>query len=197
MRKTVGVWAVVLSVLVVCCICVNGYTAAAAIDGKFDEWKGTNPLAEDTKEDVGAEDVVDWTAFWAMRDNENLYFSYACAKPLDWSANAWRYNVFIDTDNNPETGYKGYDGNWAIGADYLLQGGIIFKFNGPSQTAWEWQEIGSQKYFIESNQVEIQVPYTVIGITVSQKVNILLHGDNVEKTDFLPGNYTKEVIVIK
>lgn len=197
MCKAVSVWTVVLSVLAVCCICANGYAAVATIDGKCNEWKEIKPLSEDPKEDVGAEDVVDWTAFWVIKDDNGLYFSYLCAKSMDWNTNAWRYNIFIDTDTNVKTGYSGYDGNWSVGADHLLQGGTLFKFNAPNQTTWGWEELGPRQYSVEGSQAEVQLPYSAIGMAKGQKINILLHGDNAGKPDFMPDSYTSEMIVIE
>lgn len=167
------------------------------IDNKCDEWKDIKPLAEDPKGDVSNNDVVDYLDFSAVRGSDSLYISYACVNPMDWNTNAWRYNVFINTDDNLTTGYKGYDGSWHIGADYLVQGGKLFKFTGTGPMAWEWKEIESLSYSVEGARAEVKVPYNSLEIKPGQKIEILLHGDNANTVDFVPDDYKTKVIIIK
>lgn len=47
-------------------------------------------------------------------------------------------NLFIDSDNNPNTGYTGWEYK-RTGADYLVQNGKLFRYSGPG---WAWDEIG-------------------------------------------------------
>lgn len=167
------------------------------IDGKCDEWKDVKPLAEDPKGDAGDNDIVDYTEFFAVRDSGDLYISYICVNPMDWNTNAWRYNVFINTDDNMSTGYKGYDGSWYIGADYLVQGGKVFKFIGNGPMAWDWKEIELLSYSVEGAQAEVKVPYSLLEIKPGQKIEIFLHGDNINTADFVPDDYKNKAIIVK
>lgn len=167
------------------------------IDGKCDEWKGIKPLAEDPKADVGSGDTVDYLDFSVVRGGDSLYISYACAGLMDWNTNAWRYNVFINTDDNLNTGYKGSDGTWQMGADYVVQGGKLFKFAGAGPTAWEWKEVESLSYSVEGARAEIEAPYGSLEIKPDQKIEVLLHGDNVNTVDFVPDDYKTKAIIVK
>lgn len=191
---------VVLGVfLVVLCACAVGEAADnIKIDGKCDEWKNIKPVAEDPRGDVDDNDVVDYMKLWVVRDSDNLYISYTFARPVDWNTDAWRCNVFIDTDGNGNKGYKGSEGDWAIGADYLVQGGKVFQFIGSGPMAWEWKELATLSYSVDEAQVEIKMPYSVLGIKPTQKINILLHGDNQPgKQDCVPDTYKTKVIIIE
>ncbi|GEM_PF-7130848 len=52
---------------------------------------------------------------------------------------------FIDADNDPATGYNGTDGWEIIGADYLIEDGMVFR--SASESAWEWDYIGKFETF--------------------------------------------------
>lgn len=188
--------------LLVLCASMIGEAADNAgnikMDGKCDEWKAIKPVAEDSSGDVGPDDVVDFISLWVVRDSENLYISYTFSKPVDWNTDAWRCNVFIDTDNNAATGYKGSDGDWGVGADYLVQGGKIFQFIGAAPAAWDWKELYLGSYSVEGVQVEVKVPNSVLGIKPNQKISILLHGDNQPgKADLVPDTYKTKVIIVE
>jgi len=61
---------------------------------------------------------------------------------------SYYYRVFIDSDQNKSTGYRGYiDGNLlAIGADYLVEYNKkyagLYQFAGSTQSEWKWSLIG-------------------------------------------------------
>lgn len=170
---------------------------AMKIDGNFDDWQNVQIAKEDAIGDVDPEDSIDFAKVWVVAENENIYISYQCAKPMDWNTEAWKYNIFIDADNDCNTGYRGWEQDWALGADYLLQGATIFKFSGKDRMTWGWTEVGLQLYAIAENRVELQVPRSIIEIEKEQPVRILLHGDNYKKVDFLPDSYAVEVITIE
>ena len=50
-----------------------------------------------------------------------------------------QYRVWVDSDNNPTTGYA----YWGLGADYFLENGYFHRFTGASQSAWSWTLVGS------------------------------------------------------
>lgn len=48
------------------------------------------------------------------------------------------WQIFIDADNNPDTGYGWGEGR---GYDYIIENGVLGKFQGTNSSAWSWQEI--------------------------------------------------------
>jgi hypothetical protein len=50
-----------------------------------------------------------------------------------------QYRVWVDSDNNPATGYA----YWGLGADYFLENGYFHRFTGPNQSTWSWTLVGS------------------------------------------------------
>lgn len=191
LKAALGVFSLAL------CVSVNAEAVNALssinIDGKCDEWDNIKPVAEDVAGDVSSDtpESIDYVKGWVVRDSDNIYFSYLCAKSLDWNATAWRCNIFINTDDNAATGYKGYNGTWPIGADYLIQGGKLFQFIGKGPMAWDWKELSSLPYSVADTQVEIQSTNLALGIKPGQKIEILFHGDNQPgKPEFMPDNGT-------
>ena len=61
---------------------------------------------------------------------------------------SYYYRVFIDSDQNKNTGYRTYinDHLLAIGADYLIEYNKryagLYRFSGASQSSWRWRRIG-------------------------------------------------------
>ncbi|MFH1856426.1 MAG: hypothetical protein ABH836_04245, partial [Candidatus Omnitrophota bacterium] len=77
------------------------------IDGNCDEWNKISVTANDAIGDIDSDDVVDFVKVWIVPQDNDLYLSYLCGQPMDWNAEAWRYNIFMDLDDNIETGYRG------------------------------------------------------------------------------------------
>jgi hypothetical protein len=53
------------------------------------------------------------------------------------------FRVMIDADNNPGTGVQ----FWGIGADYMVESGLLNRFTGVSQSDWAWQPIAYNTEF--------------------------------------------------
>lgn len=162
-------------------------------DGNCKEWQQIQPLIEEKNIDVGERDLVHYNCFWAVKAKNNFifYFSYRCSDPIDWTANAWRYNIFIDSDCDKKTGFRGFESSWSIGADYMIQGSNIYKFAGSGPTAWEWKELYTLPYTLDGNQVEIQLSKKIID---SKRIEILLQGDNEDIKDYMPDDYKNQSI---
>jgi hypothetical protein len=105
--------------------------------------------------DNGGEGRIDWDTVSMAHDCDDLYVRYQITDGPPFNPDGFRYNMFVDVDRNPTTGYRGA-GTWLpIGADVLIQGGqdrvTTFKFTGAgNQGAWSWQEI---KFYPVSDQL--------------------------------------------
>lgn len=170
---------------------------AIEIDGKCDEWQDIKPVATDTTGDVAVLKDVDFRNLWVVTDKENVYMSYSCVNSIDWNTEGWKYNMFIDVDNDLNTGYRGGDMSWALGADFLLQGATIFEFSGKEQTIWDWKSLGLQTYSVDSSQIEVSISRDLIKIGEGATFKALLYGDNSQKIDFVPNDYATNAIIIE
>lgn len=63
-----------------------------------------------------------------------------------WDAvNGTKWQIFLDTDRDKQTGYRGSDSGLAIGADYLIEAAAdgsarLLRYTG-SGSDWEWHEV--------------------------------------------------------
>lgn len=149
------------------------------VDGDFEDWSGLTPVIIDDSADVSAEDIVDWTYFWALSENGNLYLSYETVSDIDFTDNAWRYNIFIDIDNDASTGYE-YCG--VLGVEYMIQGGTLFKYSGDGST-WDWIAVSGATYAVDGNKFEIEIPESLLELSAPYAIKVMLFGDNEEVVD--------------
>ncbi len=85
------------------------------IDGSFGDWAGV-PLAYTQEQDTT--EVVAYKDIYVANDDDYLYIRFT----IYGSDDPFTYlqNIFIDTDNNPATGFSAHA---LIGSEMLLQGG--------------------------------------------------------------------------
>jgi len=74
--------------------------------------------------------------FFATNENETL--SFKLKSPQIESNEAFSEIIFIDADNNKETGYSNVNTWGEVGAEYLVQGNSLFGYSG---TGWQWEFI--------------------------------------------------------
>lgn len=107
------------------------------IDGDLSEWEDLSGL-------VYAEDNSDDNALNALRiyaDEQAVYFY------LEFKPEAAYLNFFINTDDDPTTGYSAW--MWDATAEYLLTGSAVdnlsdfglYSFADANQDAWNWQYV--------------------------------------------------------
>lgn len=78
--------------------------------------------------------------------------------------NVWRRNsgrhvqIFLDIDNNPETGFRSRSRVWSLsGIDYLIEDGRLYK-SKTNSSAWSWKRIAADVSFTKSgNDVDFRL----------------------------------------
>jgi len=98
------------------------------------------------------------------------------------TAFGWPYQTFVDSDNDPLTGFNG--GWMTHGYDYLIQGSWYFPFNGgTNQSLWSWDTSATVygSHAFTGNKVELNVPRSAFGEEI---VLLGMMGTNV--SDFIP-----------
>ena len=123
---------------------------------------------------------VDLAQLWMAHDATNFYVAYQNYGPTTGGLNA-AYNLYLDTDTNRTTGYRGGANNFPIGADYLLQGGTLYRYTGSTGTDWSWSEVGIATSAVATSNVEFSVPRMWMGNPT--QMNLFFYGDNTA----LPG----------
>lgn len=115
-------------------------------DSSREGWELAIPYTEDPAGDNGVAGQIDWGTITMAHDCDELYVRYEVTDGPPFIPEGYRYNLLVDVDNNPATGYRGIGKSLSIGADVLVQGGqgkvTTFKFvNADNQEAWDWQQI--------------------------------------------------------
>ncbi len=164
------------------------------IDGVFDDWTSV-PLLDSVHQENSGDgtspdgDLVD---MWATSDSVNLYFSYLVAGEIDFGG--YFYHIFIDTDMNTSTGYRGPDGDYSVGADYMVENGGLWHYSGSGGSNWSWESAGSIQYAISGGRIELAIPFSIMGISPGAHIgsifNINLATSPYSLTDIAPDEYT-------
>ncbi len=129
------------------------------IDGNIQDWSGATKFQEDPDDVTGLNNPADWRSIALAHDNSNVYFAYVNDGPITLN---WAYTVFFDTDGKRETGFRGSQGEFPIGADYMLQGSDLYRYAGVGSN-WSWAYVGSSTFAVSGNSAELALPRSSIG----------------------------------
>jgi hypothetical protein len=103
---------------------------AINIDGNFDDWTNV-PVRITDPADVGNTAGPDWRRIWLTNDAQNLYvrFTSDTAFNVDGSPtyDFSRLRIYIDADQNADTGFFSLTDIGAIGSDLLVSGDALFE----------------------------------------------------------------------
>ena len=140
------------------------------IDGNLNEWTSAESLGVDGNDIMVANSKADILQAWASFDNTSLQIAYSNDGPIDntW----WPWQVYIDSDRKGNTGFSAGNG---VGAEYLLQGNQLRRYNG-NGTNWSWEGVRSNVGQKRDNNAELQVGLSEIGNTRS--MNLLFKASN-------------------
>jgi len=116
------------------------------VDDRREGWEHAIASNNDTPGDNGSPGQIDWKTITLAHDCDDLFVRYEVTDGQPFVPDGFRYNLLVDTDRNPLTGYRGANNQLAIGADLLIQGGqgkvTTYTFtNETDQQAWSWQAI--------------------------------------------------------
>jgi len=89
-----------------------------------------------------------------------------------WTAvNGSQWQIFLDTDGNPNTGYRGSGSGLAIGADFVIEASSdgsahLLRYTG-SGSDWQWQEIPAHASitFLDAGVNLIELDKSALGTT--------------------------------
>lgn len=154
---------------------LNGLSAVK-IDGHFSEWKKTGVEYRDTKGDVfhrdyngygnthyinnsGRNDII---TSKVMVDRQNIcLYAATAAKLSPHTGNNWML-LLIDADNNPATGWYGYDFivNKKVNTDHLT---TLMRYDNT-----RWTTVATLNYRYAGNELEIAIPRKLLGLTADK-----------------------------
>lgn len=107
------------------------------IDGHISDWASIPAMAEDP-DDVRPQSpsLIDWQRIWMANTPYHLVIA---AQTFESNPISSDFNIFMDTDENENTGFLGHPNTKRInGGDYLLQGQFLFRYTGTGHD-WSWE----------------------------------------------------------
>ena len=144
------------------------------IDGQFSEWNTVSPTFSDTRRDLSNRDFEaqvpniryvntsarnDIVSCKVARDAKNLYFLAQTATALSPSNGANWMQLFLDTDQNPKTGWCGYD--FVLNRSQNNQKISVERNIG---NKWAWRKAGEARGKWNGNSIEIGVSRSLLGL---------------------------------
>jgi len=171
-KETIGVivfTAILMALPFIATYTIHNYERIA-IDGLFNDWNGI-PLfsSSDYIADENSNPNIKIDSYAGVYADNSLAI---CLKTngtiLNGLENSMdKINIFIDTDNNSETGYK-ING---IGADYMTEingynnsiDTSLISYHEGSAREWSWKSLRETKCALSKNQLELKVHNSYIG----------------------------------
>jgi peptidoglycan/xylan/chitin deacetylase (PgdA/CDA1 family) len=146
-----------------------------SLDGELADWNGATSFGVDADDANDPGDLVDWRELWLGHDNDNLYLAY---QTYDSSSLSWGHGVYLDVDTNTQTGFRGFTSELTIGADYLLEGGFLYRYAADGNgTSWSWVFVSQVDSASNADTHEFSVPMADLGNPVN--LRLVLRGNSV------------------
>lgn len=145
------------------------------LNGGFDRWQDILPVFEDFEGDTAARDAYDVSKTIHYQDNTGrndiletrltadggmIYAYVRTAAPItDYRDGKNWMMLFIDTDNDPSTGWEGFD--------FVVNYAVIDESTTTLCAYKEdvWQEVGRVRYRVEDCEMMVAIPRTLLGLT--------------------------------
>lgn len=160
---------------------INGGTIT--VDTNRLDWSGLSSYTQD--DDDAPTGEVDWRTFTMAHDGTSLYIRYTTWDGPGYT-NASRYNIFIDRDQDRDTGFYGGGAELSIGAELLLQGIYLYSWAGTTnQGEWAWSSIGQASWNELTNDYELAFSIAWLGMTNRTLFNWVAMADQATR-DYVP-----------
>ncbi len=164
-----------------------GSITVVAGDSDRSDWADIPAYMPDPDEDAGPE--IDYTGVQIANDATNVYFRFTLfdITPETPEFFGFRHNVFLDTDRDRETGFYGGGSFLAIGADYLLQGPVLYQFTGGGPEEWSWAEVAMNPWD-DSPPTDVETYVSLESLGIPPEFDFLINGANSDfaTEDFYP-----------
>ncbi|MEM2929912.1 MAG: hypothetical protein QW797_03510 [Thermoproteota archaeon] len=152
------------------------------VDGDSGDWGAIAPLTTFTSKSINPPEL-EFSSIYVADDGENLYMRIDTRSAPTASINTGRLvrysDVYLDTDNNDDTGYGGYGGSEFHASvefdsnpskyNYIN----YFRYTGTGGDNWNWQWVIGDYQSSNFNSVfEFKIPLSHLGIGSGQTVGI-------------------------
>ncbi|NOY81817.1 MAG: hypothetical protein GXP31_12545 [Kiritimatiellaeota bacterium] len=166
--------------------------AAIRIDGRFDDWTAVRPEFRDTVgdtlhrrepgydgrvyvNDTGRNDIVRCKAAY---DAESVFFFVETRRALTPVSDRNWMLLFVDADQDPATGWNGYDFLIDASRSGSTQRASVVR---PSDST-TWQEAGGAEFRVAGNRLELRISRSVLGLDGVEPPAFDFHwADNIQR----------------
>ncbi len=141
------------------------------LDGNDTDWNSLTAFPNDS-DDIAYDNVniIDWDKVTMAHSDDNVYFLYKNHGVISTNTSStfipWGWQVFIDTDNNPGTGYQFSN---TVGADYIIEGRTVERYTGTGSN-WSWELLGSVTAAMSNDTREFSFPRSWLGNSTAMKL---------------------------
>jgi hypothetical protein len=148
-------------------------TTAITVDGSLSDWSALKSFGTKSSDVSGASNPVNWELGYAAHDGTNVYIAFENYNSIGTLDS--KYTIYLDTDNNPTTGFRGGSGNFPVGAEYMVQGTTLYHYTGTGLN-WSWSSVGSVTSSVSGGNAEIKFAASSIGSPSIMRM--FFYGDN-------------------
>ncbi|MCX6877761.1 MAG: hypothetical protein NTW21_28710 [Verrucomicrobia bacterium] len=163
------------------------------IDGDFSDWADGWPVFRDTLGDAASRDHPGWqgqppfsnksgrndiATAKVSADAEHVYFCVSTSASLTPRTDPNWMLLYIDADNNPKTGWLGYD--WVINRSNVRPGITTLERNDGG--GYQWQAVSDVEFRTAGNELEIAIPRVALGLTAESFTIDFKWADNIQQT---------------
>jgi Bacterial Ig domain len=161
---------------------MSNFLPNITLDGSLAEWATLASFGPDPADVAGAANLLDWREAWMAHNGSNIYLALRNSGNI---ALSWAYNLYLDTDGSSATGYR-QGSRFPIGADYLLQGGWLYRYTGDGST-WSWISVVSVPAAVSGSGAEFAIPRSALGNP--SRLRLFFLGEN----SAYPGGTTQDL----
>ncbi len=155
------------------------------VDGDLADWQSVQGVVVADADDMNGSNTIDWQSLRAQQSDDALYIAYETFDPIELT---WGHSVLIDSDQNVATGFNGFSGELALGADFIIEGRQLQQFTGRVQSEWSWSDTNEVELVTGTRAAEIRIDLSMLNNTTA--VDLLLRGENAavngEGIDYAP-----------
>lgn len=137
------------------------------------------------------QDVIDWSSITPyaatgektvkLFDTDKMLYVH-----LEQKSRTEHIQIYIDSDNNPESGYT--NSSWeAFGRDYLVEDGMLYHYTGSG--AWGWEEVASvdrRRSDQGKDILDIAIPKAKLSLAPTIKIGVETNNKKWKDTVFVP-----------
>jgi hypothetical protein len=162
---------------------------AIAIDGDRSDWDDVPEFSPDT-DTVLPGPELDFDLVQVANDAMNLYLRLQLLESPAGEAQpfGFRHNLYIDADQNRETGFVGSGSFLPTGSDFLLQGPALYEFGGATQEEFTWNPVPDTVTANDTPDTDIEVAFPLAAIGSPATFDFFLNAANSDfnTEDFYP-----------